>query len=108
MTKDSLSPGRKRLIEMVERMNFGWIEQLVINDGEPCFGQAHRIVEDVKLNSRPTDDTDLGRDDFTINKEFENLFAQFERLRNGTVDIEIRHFLPFRLTILHPREGSQL
>ena len=35
----------------------------------------------------------------TLEKEFVDLFIQMDKLREGLVDIEVRHSLPFRLVL---------
>ena len=39
-TKQSLSPARRRLVELMQEVNFGRIEGLHVRDGEPILEQA--------------------------------------------------------------------
>jgi hypothetical protein len=101
MTKSSLNPGQRQTVEIIEALGFGVIERLRIRGGLPCYEPEPRIVQTIKLESEPErqlDDGD-GDADFALKKEFESLFDQLSRLGDGTVDIEIRHSLPFRLVV---------
>jgi hypothetical protein len=51
------------------------------------------------LDSDPEWQPDGGHADLTLKKEFESLFDQLSRLRDGVVDIEVRHNVPFRLVL---------
>jgi hypothetical protein len=101
LTKSSLSAAQKRLLETMQKMNFGRIEDLTIRGGEPAFSPPPRIVKDVKLGatdngSRP----ELESDDFALKREHIELFENLRRLGDGTIEaIEIKSGLPFMLTV---------
>ena len=99
MTKSSLNPGQRQTVEIIEALGFGAIERLLIRGGMPCFDPEPRIVQAIKLDSEPERQSDPGCADLTLKKEFESLFDQLSRLRDGVVDIEVRHSLPFRLVL---------
>jgi hypothetical protein len=99
MTKHSLNPGQRLTVEVIEKLSFGRIEQLSIRDGEPYYDRAPRIVQEIKLGSEHEWPSDLLGADLTLKKEFESLFGQLSQLRDGMVDIEVRHGLPFRLVL---------
>lgn len=99
MTKLSLGAGRLRLREIIEELGFGRIEQLSIHKGEPCYEGTLRIVEEIKLGSQRERRPDQSRADFTLKMEFEDLFNRLSQLRDGIVDIEVRHGVPFRLVL---------
>ena len=100
MTKSSLNPARRQTVEIIEALGFGVIERLSVRGGLPCYEPEPRIVQAIKLDSelRQPDDGD-GDADLTLKKEFESLFDQLSRLGYATVDIEVRHSLPFRLVL---------
>ena len=99
MTWDSLKEGQRRIVEIIEALPFGRIEGLSVRDGLPCYDQAPRIVQDIKLGSELEPQPPRARPDLTLKKEFESLFDLLRDVRDGTVDIETRHSLPFRLTV---------
>ena len=97
MTERSLCPERRRIVEIVEQLGFGRIEQLWIRNGEPCFNPAPRIVEEIRLTSDSERRPDTNNPDLTLKQEFEHLFRHLARLLDGVVTIEVRHSVPFRL-----------
>jgi hypothetical protein len=101
MTKSSLSAPQKRLLETMQKMNYGRIEGLSIRGGEPIFDPAPRVVKDVKLGATDTGArAELESADFTLKREHIELFENLKRLDHGTIDtIEIKSGLPFRLII---------
>lgn len=99
LTKSSLAPGQCRLVEVINALGFGSIEGLLIRDGMPCYEQEPRIVQSVKLAPGPDRQPDRSGADLTLKKEFENLFDELTRLRDGLVDIEVRHSIPTRLVL---------
>ena len=102
MTKSCLNLGQRRTVEIIERLGFGVIERLLIRSGLPCYEPGPRIIQTIKLGSEPEPQPDRGHVDFMLNEKFERLFNDLSRLGDATVDIEIRHGLPFKLTIEQP------
>ena len=99
MTKRSLTPGQRQTLEIIEEVGFGLIEGLSIRNGQPCYDHPPRIIQAIKLATRPERRPDCHDVDLTIKKEFQNLFIQLGRLDNGVVDIEVNHSAPFRLVL---------
>ena len=48
-SKASLSPPRRRLIELMQQINFGRIESLLVRNGEPAFDPAPVVIREVKF-----------------------------------------------------------
>src|SRR5260370_42537869 len=99
MTKSFLNPAQQQTVEIIESVGFGSIQHLWIRDGLPCYEPEPRIVQAIKLDSEPERQPDDGHADLTLKKEFVSLFDQLSRLRDGVVDIEVRHSLPLRLVL---------
>jgi hypothetical protein len=97
MTKSSLNAAQRRMVEIIETLGFGVIERLLIRGGLPCYEPEPRIVQSVKFDSEVQRQSDRSNPDLTLKKEFETLFDQLNQLRDGTVDLEVRHNLPWRL-----------
>jgi hypothetical protein len=99
MTKSSLEPNQRRIVEIIQALGFGVIERLLIRGGFPCYEPEPRIVQAIKLDSETERQPDRSRTDLTLKREFESLFDQLGRLCDGIVDIEVRHSLPVRLVL---------
>jgi hypothetical protein len=104
MTGRTLTPGQRKVVEIIEALGFGTIQELSIRDGQPCYDPAPRIVQEIKLGSPPErlrarSDTD------SLKKELVHLFDYLSELRGGAVDIEVQHGLPFKLIVRRSCEG---
>ena len=99
LTKSSLSAPQKRLLEILQKTNFGRVECLSVRNGEPVFDPAPRVVKDVKLgNSDNEARPELESIDFALKREHLDLFENLTKLGTGMIEaIEIRHGLPFRI-----------
>ena len=100
MTKAELSAARTRLVEMMQQIGFGRVDDLVVQDGEPVFNPMPRIIQDIKLGAENVARPQPDSADFTLRSQVIELFAHLTELGNGTVQsIEVRHGLPFRLLV---------
>ena len=98
--KSDLSTPQAKLIELMQRLDFGRIENLTIREGEPVLDPPPRVIRDVKFcgEKGPRRESDL--DDFVLKSEVVDLFAQFDKLRNATIKrLEVQHGLPFRMQL---------
>jgi hypothetical protein len=101
MTKSSLSTPQKRLLETLQKTNYGRIEGLRIRAGHPVFDPLPRIMKDVKLGAcesgaRP----ELESGDFALKREHIELFEQLRRFGDGTIEcLVVKGGLPFLLTL---------
>ena len=102
-TKAALSLPRKRLLEAMQRLNFGSIEDLEVRGGEPVFSQAApRITQDIKIGAANGPRLEAEKDNFLLKTAIIELFAHLNRIDHGSVaKIEVRHGLPFRLVVAH-------
>jgi hypothetical protein len=101
-TNAALSPGRKDLVQLMQRLNFGRIEGLEIRNGEPVFEPAPRIIQDIKIGGENGPRPELAREDFALRSQVTELFDHLTRLDHGVVTvIEVKHGLPFKLVIEH-------
>ena len=99
-TKGALSPGRKRLVEMMQRLNFGRIENLVIRGGEPVFHPPPRVVREVKFCAENGPNAKAGLTEFSLKSQVRDLFAHLDRLDTGTVwALQVKHGLPFLMIV---------
>jgi hypothetical protein len=98
MIRSSLNPGQRRTVEIIEALGFGIIERLSVRDGLPYFEPDARIIQAIKLGPEPEHKPDRTDAD-TLKKEFGSLFEQLSRLRDGIVNIEVRHGAPFKLVL---------
>jgi hypothetical protein len=103
LTKSSLTAPQQRLLELLQKINFGRIERLKVANGQPVLDPFPRVIRDLKLGSadgeaRP----ELGTFDFVLKREHVDLFENLARIQTGSVEVvEVRHGLPFRILLEH-------
>lgn len=95
--KASLSPARRRVLELCQSINFGRIENLVIRDGEPVLDPLPLIHRDIKFGGENGPRPELSTVDCCLKKEHIQLFALFDQNPNDTIErLEVQSGLPFR------------
>jgi hypothetical protein len=102
-TKRSLSKARQRLVEVMQEMGFGRIEGLVVRQGEPILEPVPRVVLEIKFGGENGPRPERSATDFPLKARVTELFREFDRLGDLTVEIlEVKHGLPFRMTLVEP------
>jgi hypothetical protein len=92
----SLSPERRRLVELIHAMGFGTIHALSVVDGEPVFTEQTQVVRQVKFHG-----TDYCRPDaaheLLESEACQRLLAYLDQVRDARVviDLEVKFSLPF-------------
>lgn len=98
--KSSLSPLRARLIELMQRINYGRIERLTVCQGEPIFDPPPHVIRDIKFGGENGPRAEVAKSDFALKAQVRDLFTQLEALGDGVIPcIEIQRGLPFRMTV---------
>jgi hypothetical protein len=99
-TISSLSPGRKWLLRIMQELNFGKVDGVIVLSGEPVIDSSTHVVREIKFGGDNKPRKELLYEDFVLKKECLDLFSWLSDLRDGTVvSIEVKHGLPFRMSI---------
>ena len=99
-SKSRLSLPRRRLVELLQRMNFGALQCLEVRNGEPVLDPAPKRIIDYKFCAENGPRRELASSDFALKSQFVELFLQFDRMRNGVIDVlEVKHGLPFLMRV---------
>ena len=97
--KSSLTPPQARLVDLMQRLNFGRIEDLHVLDGEPLFDPPPRIVRSVKLGRENGPRPEAGNPDFALKAEVIELLTLLEKMGDGVIErIDVQHGLPVMMT----------
>ena len=101
LTKSSLSPELRKLLEVMQKTNYGRIQGLQVRNGQPVFNPPPRLIKDVKLGSVDSESrAELEAADFILKREHIEFFETLKRVGDGLIEtIEIKSGLPFRLTL---------
>jgi hypothetical protein len=99
-SKAALSPARRRLLELMQSINFGRVENLVVRGGEPSFDPPPRVVREVKFGGDNGSRPELAASDFKLKAQVADLFRELDRIGDGyALVLEVKHGLPFRLLV---------
>ena len=99
-TKSSLSDSHRRLVELMQRLNFGRIQNLVVRDGEPVFDPSPKVIQKVKIGGENGPRPEVSCDDFLLKKQTIELIEAITQLRDGIVlSLDVKHGLPFAVEI---------
>lgn len=99
-SKANLSPARRQLIELMQQLNFGRLEQFTIRNGEPVFDPPPSTTREIKFGSINGPRPEIDADDFLLKASVTELLETLSRLGTGRIAVlEIRHGLPFRMQI---------
>ena len=91
-----LSPERRRLVELMQAINFGRLEGLVVRRGQPVLEPRPAVVREVKFAGETGPRPEAGRPDFALKDQHRELFRVLDELGDGTVAVlTVKHGLPF-------------
>ncbi len=100
VTLASLPPAGRELVELMQRLNFGRVEGLVVREGEPVLDPPPRIVREVKFCAENGPRPEAAKEDFALKARVRELFDHMETIGDGGIGcIEVKHGLPFRMTL---------
>jgi len=100
-SKAALTPARKWLVELMQKIHFGRIENLLVKNGEPVFEPSPRVIREIKFNGENRPRPELNLNNFELKAEVKELLASLDQLENGCVEtIEVKHGLPFHMSIV--------
>jgi len=84
----------------MQRLNHGRIFDLTVRDGQPVMDPPPRVVREIKFGGENGPRPEVAKADFALKGQVRELFAQMEAMGDGVIrSIEVKHGLPFRMTI---------
>ena len=88
------------MIALMQAVNFGRIEGLVVRAGRPVFDPPPRVVREIKFGGKNGPRPEVDKKDFALKAQVRQMFVQLEALGSGIVRcIEVKYCLPFKMTI---------
>lgn len=97
---DGVSQPCKRLIRLMQAVNFGHIDGLVVRDGQPVFDPPPRVVQEIRFGGDNGPRPEITREDFALKTQVVELFGHLSAMGDAVVEtLEIRHGLPFRMSV---------
>ncbi len=101
ITVGMLSPSRQRLVSLMQRLEYGEVQGLVLRQGEPQFDPPPRVIRTVRFGQRSATRVTPRGEDFALKRHVAELFAEFDRLQDGVIGrIEVQNGLPCRISLV--------
>ena|SRR5450759_3360558 len=99
-TKSALSDSQRHLLALMQRLNFGRIEDLQVRAGEPVFNPPPRTVRKLKIGGENGPRPEMACADFWLKSQAIELLDAIAGIGDGKVlAIEVKHGLPFSVEI---------
>lgn len=100
--KSVLSKSQSRLVEILQRLNYGRVEELHVRNGEPVFDPAPRIIQKLKMGGENGPRPESALQDFLLKHQTIEMLQAIADLGEGTIlAIECKNGLCFSLEIEH-------
>jgi hypothetical protein len=94
-TTPPLSPGRRRLVDLIRSVHFGRVENLPVRAGEPVFDGSPRVVHTLKVSGASHERRAAEREERLATAAISELLDQIGRASDGLIRrIEIAHGVP--------------
>ena len=101
LNKSELSKGRRRLVEICQRLRFGRIENLAVHNGEPVFDPAPRVIREHKFAGENAPHPAAARADCQLKNQVADLMSLLDQIGDGTIAVlTVKHGLPFHAELL--------
>ena len=95
-TKSALSPARRRLVELLQTINFGRLEHLPVQGGEPVLDPLPPITREYKFSAENGPRPEATRPDCALKPQHLDLMHVLDEVRDGTIAVIIcKHGIPF-------------
>ena len=101
-----LSEPRRALVQLLQSINFGYIEDLEVRGGEPVLTPAPAVVIEVKLDVPGDARPESTLPDYELRGEAVRLMDQLDAVRDGWIRrIDVRFGVPRRVLLEQGRKG---
>lgn len=95
-TTYALSPARRQLVALMQKLNFGRLEGLAVRGSEPVLDPMPAVIREHKFGGDNGPRPEAGRGDHALKAQVVDLMALLDALGDGTVAVlSVKHGLPF-------------
>ena len=102
-TKSSLSAAQAQLVELLQAVNFGRLESLLVSRGQPTFDPPPRVIQRLKFGGENGPRAEVGYGDFRLKHGVVELLELISGIEQGEIrTIEIRFGLPCTVELEWP------
>jgi hypothetical protein len=90
--KSSLSPARRRLLELLQLVHVGRLENLHVRDGEPVFNPPPKVVLAVRFPGQNDAHPGIDWSDFKLKPAVIELFRRLDAIGDGVIAVLSVHY----------------
>lgn len=102
ITKSELSDPERRLLELLQEVNFGRIENLQVRGGAPVWEPVPQVIQTRKMGSSTGPRAEASLQDFWLKQPLVDLLQTIREIRDGEIlTITVMHGLPHVVEIRH-------
>ena len=99
LNKSALSPARRRLVELMQRVNFGRIDRLEVKGGEPVLEPMPAVTREHKFCGNNSPRPEAGRD-CQLRNHVADLMRLLDAIGDGTITVLVfKHGQPFHAEV---------
>jgi hypothetical protein len=97
-----LSPRRQQLVKLCTVLNFGTLDGIALQSGEPLLDAATVIIDE-RLDLAEEPRPEIGLADFKLSQEWCRLLGRFDEMQSGVIErLEVRAGVPRRALFRMP------
>jgi hypothetical protein len=101
--KSDLCESERQLVELLQDLDFGRIEELHIRDGKPAFDPAPHVVATLKMQAETCVRDESHLRDFSLKQSVVLLLLLMRQMGDGKIlVIQVRHGLPVTVDVDRP------
>lgn len=94
--KSALSPARRRLVELLQTINFGRLERLPVRAGEPVLDPLPSVVREHKFCAENGARPEAARPDCALKPQHLDLMRVLDEVGDGEIAVVVcKHGIPF-------------
>jgi len=98
--KSDLTPACRRLVELMQGLNYGRIEMLLIRGGEPVLDPLPRVVREIRFGKENGARPEAVKADFALKSEVVEFFGLLDSVGDGVIErIDVHEGLPKGMAI---------
>ena len=86
--KSDLTPRQRQLVERMQRIRYGRIEDLIVRDGDPVIERGTtKVIRSVRFEGQNDPHPGLDRDDTVLKVKVVNLLRSLEQIGDGMIRV---------------------
>lgn len=91
----NLDPSEKQLVRLMQKMRFGQIKDLMVEDGLPIFQPKPCLIENIRLGKNSPLSDEFNKENFSLKPQVKSMFNLFRSRQNIKVrELSVQDGLP--------------